>query len=191
MLHDRSGGTILPLVTVTAKGAQAMSQGILCALAFLVPALLAHGAGALAHEQTVTVVSLNVFHGIACVPVRGEQCRLAERIDLLFEHLAAIGCPDIVTLQEVLDRTSVETFTPDGNLVTLEHLTSVLGLMTAKRKPFAAVCGFEYTFLYAADPAIAPDPRPLFSGHRRGAHPEPVPYRRARPPSPAQCALHT
>jgi endonuclease/exonuclease/phosphatase family metal-dependent hydrolase len=141
-----------------------MSKGILCALALLAPALLTSGEGALAHEQTVTVASLNVFHGIDCVPVRGEQCRLAERIELLFAHLAAIGCPDIVTLQEVLDRRSVATFTPDGNLVTLEHLTSVLELITAKLKPFAAVCGFEYTYLYAADPTVAPDPSPLFQG---------------------------
>src|SRR5437879_5142707 len=102
-----------------------MWQGILGLLAVLVTALLAYADEAVVyakhakHEQTVTIVDLNVFHGIDCVPVRGDQCRLADRLALLFARLAARGCPDIVTLQEVLDRTTVETLTPDGQLLTL------------------------------------------------------------------------
>jgi hypothetical protein len=81
-----------------------MREGLLGTQAVLVIALLASGDVALTEEQhkpTVTIVNLNIFHGIDCVPARGEQCRLADRLVLLFARLAALGCPDIVTLQEV------------------------------------------------------------------------------------------
>ena len=151
-----------------------MRKGIILALAVLATAILVYGEEALAkekHKKTVTVANLNIFHGIPCALAeeqRGEQitqCRLSERIDLLFKHLVATDCPDIVTLQEVLDRKSVATLTSNG-LVTIpedpkEALTSVLGLIKAKLKPLARVCGFKYEFLYAAD-LIDPQKGPLF-----------------------------
>ena len=143
-----------------------MRQGILGTLAVLVIALLASGDVALAneqHKQTVTIVNLNVFHGIDCVPARGEQCRLADRLALLFARLAALGCPDIVTLQEVLDLTTVETLTPDGQLITLTNLTSALALIQTTLTPLSQVCGFEYSFLYAAD-LVTPPQAPVFQG---------------------------
>jgi len=143
-----------------------MRKGLLSTLAILVTTLLAVGDVALATEhraQTVTIVNLNVFHGIDCVPIRGEQCRLADRLALLFARLAAQGCPDIVTFQEVLDRTTVETLTPDGQLLTLTNLTSVLALIQATLPPLSQVCGFEYNFLYAAD-LVTPPQAPLFQG---------------------------
>jgi endonuclease/exonuclease/phosphatase family metal-dependent hydrolase len=160
MLHDRSGGTTLIMVTVTTKGAQAMRKDIICALALLVTVLLAYSEGALAHEkyeQTVTVASLNVFHGIDCVPVRGEQCRLSDRIDLLFAHIVALGCPDIITLQEIIDRPFVVLLI-QGEPVTFGPLTSALELIQAKLKSLTEVCGFEYTLLYH------PVPDTLFEG---------------------------
>jgi endonuclease/exonuclease/phosphatase family metal-dependent hydrolase len=143
-----------------------MRKGQRGTLAILVTALLAAGNVALAaapRAQTVTIVTLNVFHGIDCVPVRGEQCRVADRIALLFERLAALGCPDIVTLQEVLDRTSVDTLTPDGQLITLTGLTSVLALIQTTLTPFAQVCGFEYRLLSATD-LVTPPLAPVFQG---------------------------
>ena len=121
-----------------------MRKGLRGTLAILVTALLVAGDVALAAEQrakTVTVVNLNVFHGIDCVPVRGEQCRLADRLALLFARLTALGCPDIVTFQEVLDRTTVETLTPDGQLLTLTNLTSVLALMQTTLPPLSPYGG--------------------------------------------------
>jgi endonuclease/exonuclease/phosphatase family metal-dependent hydrolase len=53
-------------------------------------------------DADLTVADLNILHGIFC-PVPTQSCRLAERIELLFQWIAASGCPDVVTLQEVSD----------------------------------------------------------------------------------------
>jgi endonuclease/exonuclease/phosphatase family metal-dependent hydrolase len=143
-----------------------MRKGFTLAMAILAIAVLEYREAALAKEKhttpTVTVANLNIFHGIDCAAILGDktQCRLADRIDLLFEHLAALGCPDIVTLQEVLDRDTVTILSPQGPLE-LHDLTSALALITAKLKPFAETCGFAYAFLYAAD-LIDPQQGPLF-----------------------------
>ena len=50
-------------------------------------------------KTDVTVADLNILHGLFC-PGRG-FCRLAERIDLLFQWIVRAGCPDVVTTQEV------------------------------------------------------------------------------------------
>ncbi len=49
----------------------------------------------------VRVASLNVLHGIFC-PAATVDCRIADRVDLLFEWIESIGCPEVVVLQEVL-----------------------------------------------------------------------------------------
>ena len=49
------------------------------------------------------VVSFNLLHGIFC-PMDTVDCRVAERVDLLFDWLESIDCPDVVVLQEVLGR---------------------------------------------------------------------------------------
>src|SRR5262245_66284582 len=108
-----------------------MRKGIIIALVVLITAILMCGEAALAHEKdkkTVTVANLNIFHGIPCVAAGDKtQCRLAERIDLLFKHLAALGCPDIVKLQEVLDRDNVLSLDPStGTPVVIGNLTSAL-----------------------------------------------------------------
>ena len=79
-----------------------------------------------------------------------QQCRVTDRIQLLFARLAALGCPDIVTLQEVLDRLSVEELVPTGP-ITRTDLTSVRQLIQDTLTPFAQVCGFPYRALYAAE----------------------------------------
>ena len=53
-------------------------------------------------ETDATAAFLNILHGIFC-PAPTASCRLAERIDLLFQWVAAAGCPDVVTLTEVND----------------------------------------------------------------------------------------
>src|SRR5882724_9236714 len=55
------------------------------------------------NKKTIEVVNLNILSGIACdppVPDDGNQCRVRNRITLLMQHIAAAGCPDLVTLQE-------------------------------------------------------------------------------------------
>ena len=51
-------------------------------------------------DHDLTVADLNILHGLFC-PQDADSCRLPDRIDLLFQWIAASGCPDIVTLQEV------------------------------------------------------------------------------------------
>lgn len=49
----------------------------------------------------VTVASINILHGLFCAP-ETQDCRLADRLDLLFDWLEAAACPDVVLIQEVL-----------------------------------------------------------------------------------------
>jgi endonuclease/exonuclease/phosphatase family metal-dependent hydrolase len=54
-------------------------------------------------DTDVTVANLNILHGMPCPDP--DHCRLTDRIALLFQWIAAVGCPDVVTLQEIPDRT--------------------------------------------------------------------------------------
>lgn len=131
-----------------------MRQGTILAIAVLATAILACGEAALANgqdEKTVTVANLNIFHGIDCALVekqRGEQitqCRLPKRIDLLFEHLAAIGCPDIVTLQEIVTREFVP-ITATGGCV--GPLDDTVVLIEEGLPSLAKACGFTYGVVF-------------------------------------------
>jgi len=75
-----------------------------CFLAFGIGiALGGCGDGAGTRTPDVTVADLNVLHGAFC-PEETAMCRLADRVDLLFDWIEAEGCPDIVTLQEINTR---------------------------------------------------------------------------------------
>lgn len=52
-------------------------------------------------DTDLTVADLNILHGLFCF--ESANCRLADRIELLFQWIVASGCPDLVTLQEVWD----------------------------------------------------------------------------------------
>lgn len=56
------------------------------------------GTGA-TRTETVTVVSQNLLHGLACPPGT-ERCRLAARVDLFGRQLEDAGCPGVVGVQE-------------------------------------------------------------------------------------------
>ena len=58
------------------------------------------GDGALA-DSDITAATLNILHGIAC-PAPTEQCRALDRLDLFVEWIESIGCPDVVTTQEIV-----------------------------------------------------------------------------------------
>ncbi len=49
-------------------------------------------------RESLSVVSLNLLHGIFC---EQEHCRLEDRVDLLMDEIGERGCPDVVSLQEV------------------------------------------------------------------------------------------
>jgi len=53
-------------------------------------------------KSDLTVANLNMLHGLFC-PAGTNRCRVSDRTDLLFQWVAASGCPDVITLQEVFD----------------------------------------------------------------------------------------
>jgi len=66
-------------------------------------AVLAWASTAASADPDLTLVDLNLLHGIGCDP---DQCRLPDRVDLFFSWIESAGCPDVVTLQEVIDAAS-------------------------------------------------------------------------------------
>ncbi len=109
------------------------------------------------HVNEVEIANLNLLHGFDCDPVapgEGDQCRLAERVDLLVEHLFDVGCPDIVTLQEIVDR----EFVTRGLGESVGPLDSARELIEAQLGSLAEVCGFSYALLYQ------PVPGTIFEG---------------------------
>tara|TARA_R110002072_G_scaffold8842_6_gene44022 strand:+ start:2825 stop:3958 length:1134 start_codon:yes stop_codon:yes gene_type:complete len=92
----------------------------------------------------VTIANLNILHGFDCdppAPAEGDQCRVQERVALLTEHLIAAGCPDLVTLQEVINA----EFAPTAQGQAVE---SILLLIEAELPDLAAACGFTYQMVY-------------------------------------------
>ncbi len=59
------------------------------------------GAIATAITPDVTVASLNVLHGLFCPPETAD-CRVEARMDLVFDWVESINCPDILIFQEIL-----------------------------------------------------------------------------------------
>jgi len=99
-------------------------------LVALVAGLLAVApAGAAPRRSTrpVTVVTLNLLHGLFC-PEGSDSCRAPDRVTIFGEQLEAAGCPDLVGIQEVGTRL--------GELLT----TTVPGL-----------CRGSYRITWAAD----------------------------------------
>lgn len=69
-------------------------------------------------DDDLTVANLNILHGLPCPDP--DHCRLPERIALLFQWVAQSGCPDVVTLQEVVDLNPTFTALP----LIAAHLTT-------------------------------------------------------------------
>src|SRR5215470_2285437 len=59
------------------------------------------GSGVSTQSRNVTAVQLNTLHGATGQGCRDTaNCRLSDRIDLLFQSIVDDGCPDVITLQE-------------------------------------------------------------------------------------------
>ncbi len=119
-----------------------------CLSIILLPVIIALGGcdnnGSHATSNTsVTLVNLNLLHGFDCdsPDTDTQQCRIRERIALLAEHLIAEGCPDLVTLQEVIN----SDFAPTSQGQPVE---SILDLIVAELPNLAAACGFDYRIVY-------------------------------------------
>ncbi len=112
---------------------------------------LAVGSCLPAADRRIEVVNLNLLHGFDCdppSPAQGDQCRLGERVDLLFDHVVDAGCPDLVTLQEVIDA----PFVLRGGGQAVGPLDSSLALITAGLDGAEARCGFRYELVFAPIP---------------------------------------
>src|SRR4030095_1578305 len=89
--------------------------------------------------------------GVACdppAPDTGNQCRVRNRIALLMQHIAAAGCPDLVTLQENVTSAFVPQITDTGEIVVVGPLTDTVALIAARLPALAAVCGFPYQMVF-------------------------------------------
>jgi endonuclease/exonuclease/phosphatase family metal-dependent hydrolase len=120
----------------------------------LLSALLATGGCSSSHNQnddapptTVTLANLNLLHGFDCdppTPGDGDQCRVGDRVALLKDHLVAVGCPDVVTLQEILNKEYVQRSPTEQ----AGPLDSLVALIQAQLPELAASCGFTYELVY-------------------------------------------
>ena len=127
----------------------------LCLVLFAGPEALAAGKRPKNQRNHIEVANLNILHGFACDPLLpgdGDQCRVGDRLDLLVQHIAAAGCPDLVTLQEnvtaeFVRRTETEMVGPLDDTVTL---------IEERLPALKHACGFAYHVVF--DPAAARPP---------------------------------
>jgi endonuclease/exonuclease/phosphatase family metal-dependent hydrolase len=105
--------------------------------------------------ERVTIANLNLLHGFACdppEPADGDQCRVRDRIRLLFQHIAAAGCPDVVTLQENV----TEEFVQVAAGVFVGPLDDTVELIEARLPKLARRCGFRYHVVFDPEGATGP-----------------------------------
>lgn len=98
-------------------------------------------------DNRLSAASINILHGFDCdaaLPGDGNQCRLRERVALLAQHLMAAGCPDIVTLQEVVNREFLQRSPQE----TVGPLDSVVELLEEELGNLQRNCGFRYHLIY-------------------------------------------
>jgi endonuclease/exonuclease/phosphatase family metal-dependent hydrolase len=115
------------------------------------------GSGGSTQSTGITAVQLNTLHGTSGQACRdSENCRLADRIDLLFKSIADSGCPDIVTLQE--------TWSGSVPLI-MQHLDTACPFSyTAVLGP--RLLGRDDEMILTRYPVLATEQRPLFPGFR-------------------------
>jgi endonuclease/exonuclease/phosphatase family metal-dependent hydrolase len=112
-------------------------------------------------KKTIEVVNLNILSGIACdppVPDDGNQCRVRDRITLLIQHIAAAGCPDLVTLQENVTSEFTQRMTETGEIVIVGPLKNTVTRIKKALPSLAAACGFTYGVVF--DPMARRPPAP-------------------------------
>ncbi len=73
---------------------------VAAALVVGVLVLVAPAAAAQARPKPVTIVTLNLLHGLFC-PEDTDACQAPDRVQIFGEQLERAGCPDLVGIQEV------------------------------------------------------------------------------------------
>ncbi|MDG2047698.1 MAG: endonuclease/exonuclease/phosphatase family protein [Halioglobus sp.] len=121
----------------------------------VLPAAIALASCDSSHTQAalntpLTLVNLNLLHGFDCdsPEIDTQQCRIRERIALLADSLVAAQCPDLITLQEVIN----SDFAPTAQG---QPVVSILTLIEAQLLNLEAVCGFRYKMVYQPLLAVA------------------------------------
>ena len=108
-------------------------------------------------KTDVTAATLNILHGVSgsgCF--RTANCRLSERVDLLFDWIRARGCPDVVTMQEVSDA---------GAAFIQAHRSDACPF--AYEMAYQRVTGVDDAVILSRYPIAATEVRPLFQNFRR------------------------
>jgi endonuclease/exonuclease/phosphatase family metal-dependent hydrolase len=118
------------------------------------------GSGGGGAQRDLTMAQLNILHGISGQCPQLANCRLAERIALLYDWIARSGCPDVVTLEEVWS-----------------------GALPLLRDGAAGACPFTYEVAVASErlgpdesvilsryPVLSLASLPLFPGFRKVVH---------------------
>ena len=111
-------------------------------------------------QRDITMAQLNILHGTSGMCNQQANCRLTERMDLLYQWIERSGCPDVVTLQEVWS-----------------------GAVPLLQDGAAAACPFPYTVAIASQrlgpdesailsryPVRSIESQPLFPGFRKVVH---------------------
>jgi endonuclease/exonuclease/phosphatase family metal-dependent hydrolase len=109
----------------------------------------------------VTVAQLNILHGTSGMCNQQENCRLAERIDLLYQWIARAGCPDVVTLQEVWRGAVPLLQAGAGSACPFTYEVRV----TNADRP-----GPDEAAILSRYPILSLEIQPLFPGFRRAVH---------------------
>ena len=105
---------------------------------------------------SLTAVQLNTLHGAVGGCPQSDNCRLADRIDLLFQWIARSGCPDVVALQEV--------WTKSADLI-MEHLDGACPFAYQAVRGGQAV-GLDSEMVLTRYPVLAIEQQMLFPGFR-------------------------
>ncbi len=106
---------------------------------------------------SLSAVQLNILHGAVGECPQSDNCRLPDRIDLLFQWIARSGCPDVVALQEVWSRAA------DLIMQRLDGICPFAYQAVLGSRQF----GLDNEMVLTRYPALAIEQQPLFPGFRR------------------------
>lgn len=121
------------------------------------------GSGSAAKDQRdLTVAQLNILHGTSGLCNQSANCRLAERVELLYRWIGRSGCPDVVTLQEVWR----------GALPLLQDGAGSACPFTYEVRTFndTDVFGPDESVMLSRYPIVSTGRLPLFPGFRKVVH---------------------
>ena len=111
-------------------------------------------------KTDLTVANLNFLHGFTGKCFQQDNCRLAERVDLLFQWIADSGCPDVVTLQEVWFESAPLIMSRLADVCPFRY-KAVLGTERL---------GIDEEMVLTRYPAVLTERYPLFAQFRRVFH---------------------